>query len=330
MEGLLSIYKADERYSLGRFFEAGGRETFNWLKNNSIPKQGVYDKRVLEWRLGHFQVGDDFYSNIPESQLRQWEGLLSGNPMFQDTISARDHSGLIYAIRYFTSKKPALVAKFLHAFTNPVVEQPANSNRRTTRIITQSGYFFASYFGHICPENRVKHLTDLTDAKDPFVQAAAAIYLSFEQPDMATTIMQQKAQLEGTPGAWAALALVRRGDSEYMTKALTLFDSYPPEHIEVLPHGGSQSKPLGHRLFYQRPRHALEYCLKEHLFFLSSKYNLAPPIDHPNYASKSKPIWNENRKMNHEEILKWWHRNKTIFTDTRDPLIDQLIAQKID
>jgi hypothetical protein len=120
------------------------------------------------------------------------------------------------------------------------------------------------------------------------------------------------------------------GDSEYMTKALTLFDSYPHEHIEVLPHGGSQSKPLGHRLFYQGPRHALEYCLKEHLFFLSSKYNLAPPIDHPNYASQSKPIWNENRKMNHEGILKWWHRNKTIFTDTRDPLIDQLIAQKID
>ena len=124
---------------LPRFPEAGGRETFNWLKNNTKPKQVAFDKRVLEWRLGHLQVGDDFYSNISESQLRQWEGLLSGNPRFQDTISARDHSGLIYAIRYFTSKKPALVAKFLQSFTNPVLEHPARRNDLNTRIITQSG-----------------------------------------------------------------------------------------------------------------------------------------------------------------------------------------------
>jgi hypothetical protein len=63
----------------------------------------------------------------------------------------------------------------------------------------------------------------LTNAKDPYIRVAGAVYLCFEDEKEGTRALARFASLPGDPGAWAALNLARRGDKAAALRALDVF-----------------------------------------------------------------------------------------------------------
>ena len=73
----------------------------------------------------------------------------------------------------------------------------------------------------ICPEaDRLGLLSRLGQAKSPWAQAVAAIYLFQAVPTEGRVALEQATQLPGEPGRLAALALVRRGHAAYAPRLL--------------------------------------------------------------------------------------------------------------
>ena len=45
----------------------------------------------------------------------------------------------------------------------------------------------------------------MLDAKDPYVRAAAAVYMTFEDEKKGTELLKKMRKLEGDPGLWVHL-----------------------------------------------------------------------------------------------------------------------------
>ena len=104
------------------------------------------------------------------------------------------------------------------------------------------GYGLGSYFAWKCKGDRKAHLTRLLSAADPYVRACAATYLCFEDEEAGVAALTTAAQMEGDPGTWAALNLLRRGHKGYADRALEVMDTPGEGNMRGVPHRNLQKR----------------------------------------------------------------------------------------
>lgn len=114
------------------------------------------------------------------------------------------------AFNTLTVHRPAAVRDYLVAWVNP------RENWRDENL----GYVLGSYFAWKCGVERKEHLIALLAAKSAYVRVAGAVYLCFEDRELGMRELEKLLALEGDPGAWAALALARRGRKSAVPHAL--------------------------------------------------------------------------------------------------------------
>lgn len=330
LETMLDILVDHDELHINECLSYGGRETLRWLEENTSGDRFDYEKVQLAWRLGDWRITHHPEGMGPEEEEKQQIEILEEFLHSNGLISVDDRWKLARAIEILSLRRPAFVAEFLKSFVSPVWVQEGRNFTRPVHHVTESAYYFASYLGHVSPENSIP-FSDWKDARDPFVQAAGAIYGSFEQTPASLDLLKDKAALPGVPGAWVSLALVRRGYVEFMTGALNLMKPYPVEHVMDLPFDPKQSLGRKHHVLYRGPRPDLEMMLREHLQYLGRTFEVELPEDLLNHMLiPMNEKQNAQRQNNYESMLKWWNNHKLLIADTRDPLIEALIAQRID
>ena len=92
-------------------------------------------------------------------------------------------------VRKLTRHDPGPVVEFLVAWVNP------NQDWRDK----DQGYAFGSYFAWRCGKDRRKHLAALSEAKDPFIRVAGAVYLCFEDLEAGTAALKRATAESGDP-----------------------------------------------------------------------------------------------------------------------------------
>lgn len=130
-----------------------------------------------------------------------------------------DHERFYPSVALLLEHDPARVVDWAVAWVDPKKE----------RSDVDAGHYLGSWvaakMGGSASE-RTKLLERLAkDAKDPWMRAAGAIYLAYEDEARATPLLRalMTSDAKGDPGTWAALALARRGDRAALTRAIEVF-----------------------------------------------------------------------------------------------------------
>src|SRR5262249_42599335 len=126
------------------------------------------------------------------------------------------------ALIRLTLHEPATVADMLRK-RKEADNDPEKADRRERDMNQWLNQWSASFFAHKCGKDREKNLNALLDANDPWVRAAAAVYLCFENEAKGVAALKKMTKLEGDPGGWAALTLARRGHKDAVPRAIALF-----------------------------------------------------------------------------------------------------------
>ena len=200
------------------------------------------------------------------------------------------HKALVRLTRHHSES----VAEMLMKWMSP------EADKRRQRVPSHG---IASYFAVECGKDREKILTVLLDAADPWIRVTAAVYLCFENQEKGVAALKKMAMLEGTPGAYAALTLARRGHKDAVPCALELF---PKQWTEE-----SDADNFS----------TVEENLQNHLLVLLS--NAARAGNAPQYrpAKDSRPTL--------DSLQTWWRENQANVV-LRDPWMEILAKQKID
>ena len=103
-----------------------------------------------------------------------------------------DAEGFGEALATLSRHDPGPVVKYLIAWINP------NQGWRDE----DRGYVLGSYFGVRCGKDRRKHFAALSEAKDPFIRVAGAVYLCFEDAIAGTAELKRMTAVDGDPGVW--------------------------------------------------------------------------------------------------------------------------------
>jgi hypothetical protein len=145
------------------------------------------------------------------------------------------------AFMALTRQDPGPVVEYLVAWTN--------TDQDWRRRDQDPGYGLGSYFAWRCGKERKKHLIALSEAKDPFIRVAGAVYLCFEDVAAGTAALKRMTSIDGDAGVWAALTLARRGQKDAVVRALEVFrDVTPagqePVGMEEVPHRNLQKRVL--------------------------------------------------------------------------------------
>ncbi len=193
-----------------------------------------------------------------------------------------------------TRHDPGPVAEFLVAWVNP--DQDWRNK--------DQGYALGSYFARRCGKDRRKHLASLSEAKDPFIRIAGAVYLCFEDVEAGTAALKRTTAVDGDPGAWAALTLARRGHKDAVPRALEVFRDLAQAEREAV---GMAEVP--HRNLQKRV-----------LVFLS---NSAQASGVPQPTPPGQP------PSSFDSLLAWWkeHGQRLVLND---PWLGILEQQKVD
>jgi hypothetical protein len=228
--------------------------------------------------------------NPTDAQLQEWRQALLGQ---------RDSAKWGVAFVNLTHHSPEVVVEYLRQWTE------ASDGKR--RGDPDPGYGLGSYFGWRCVKDRAKNLAALADAKDPWIRVAAAVYLCFDAKDAAVAALKRLTAVEGPPGAWAALTLVRRGDKEAVTRALDLIPTKKQlENTDTI---------------LKDRKDRTRQTLADHLLTVLSnaaQAGNAPQIEFP-----------VERALAFEDVDRWWQqiRDRAVLGD---PWMGILEKQKID
>ena len=84
-------------------------------------------------------------------------------------------------------------------------------------------YSIGSWCARTLMESDPNALRRLLGAEEPTYRVAAAIYLTFLDDKEGRAELRKLSSLEGEPGDWASLALLRRGESSAIARALSVF-----------------------------------------------------------------------------------------------------------
>jgi hypothetical protein len=199
------------------------------------------------------------------------------------------------AFMTLTRHDPGPVAQFLVAWTNPNQDWPSKDQ----------GYGLGSYFAWRCGKDRRKHLASLSEAKDPFIRVAGAVYLCFEDVDAGTAALKRATAVDGDPGAWAALTLARRGHKDAVPRALEVFRDLAPVEREQT--GGMAEVP--HRNLQKRV-----------LVLLSNSARA---------SGAAQPVTPGQPSSSFDSLLGWWKKHGDTLV-LNDPWLGILEQQKVD
>ncbi len=169
------------------------------------------------------------------------------------------------------------------------------------------GYILGSLFAIHCTGNREAHLARLLEASDPLISVAGAVYLTFENEPRGLRALRERTGLSGDAGAWAALALARRGDKEALPRALELVG------VPTITSHSSITPPEGN---------SLTRALRGGLLVLLSNSAQASGQPQPPRPTNS---FEEDLAA----LREWWATHGDKIT-LHDPWLDRLASQKID
>jgi hypothetical protein len=199
------------------------------------------------------------------------------------------------ALEALTRHDPEPVVKYLVEWMNP------NQGWRDE----DRGYVLGSYFGVRCGKDRRKHFAALSEAKDPFVRVAGAVYLCFENAIAGTAELKRMTAVDGDPGVWAALTLARRGHKGAVPRALEVFRRPAPgarssrAPMATVPHSNLQKRV---RVLLSNSAHV---------------------------SGAPRPEQSMNPKDSFESLMTWWitHADKLVLDDPWLPIVEK---QKVD
>ena len=191
---------------------------------------------------------------------------------------------------------PQFIARFLAEWVPSGDSEPVRS----------LGYGMGSFFAWRCPRDRPLYLRMLTRAKDPYIQVAGAIYLSFEDPNEGTRALRRLERLPGDPGTWAALNLARRGDKTAARRALEAFQTHGTYMANL--HRSLQSRILVLLSNSAMRSHVAQPGRWFRGMFLSEDTDQVPIYNH---------------------YLEWWRTNESKLT-LFDPWLKVLERQKVE
>ena len=171
-----------------------------------------------------------------------------------------------------------------------------------------------SYFAWRCTGERATHLRRLTGARDPYIRAAGAVYLCFENRAEGMAALREVAKLPDDAGAWAALNLVRRGDKSAMPRALELFATPGSSSMT-----GAAHRNLGKRLLVLLSNSAHQSQVTAPLADFQTSETRVSEEDYEQLLARQQ----------HEHLRNWWKTNAAKI-ELNDPWLPLLQAQKID
>jgi hypothetical protein len=137
------------------------------------------------------------------------------------------------------------------------------------------------------------------------VRVTGAVYLCFENEKVGREALKKLTDLPLEPGAWAALALARRGDKTAVPRVLELFDRM--------------------RDFGSVPN-LFNVNLRLNAQVLLSNSALKSDVPQPPRAAPNRPWGHE---VDYDELSAWWRQHSAKIT-LHDPWLDTLSKQKID
>jgi hypothetical protein len=173
---------------------------------------------------------------VADPALVNQRAILRGGPSADGFTEAFDE---------LARRDPGAAADFLAGWRKPDHLERRNGG-------WADGYVLGSRFGWLCGAHRRKHLKTLIRAQDPFIRVAGAVYLCFEDEGEGKAELQNLTELEGDPGAWAALTLAGRGRKEAVPRALEVFrnrnlsrdEETEQSGMDVVPHRNLQKRVL--------------------------------------------------------------------------------------
>ncbi len=273
--------------------QAGAKQTLEILerKGDALPFDESYREYLLKrirLRAGQPPVDDaplPKEDGVPASaELERLEAILTAKEKSREWGKA---------FNTLTVHRPAAVRDYLVAWVNP------RENWRDENL----GYVLGSYFAWKCGGERKEHLIALLAAKSAYVRVAGAVYLCFEDRELGMQELDRLLALEGDPGAWAALALARRGRNSAVPRALQVFKTPGATNMVGVPHKNLQKRVL----------------------VLLSNSSKTSGVDMP---AVKWPI--EDRTVETFATLSnWWEQNEERIT-LHDPWFENLEKQKVD
>jgi hypothetical protein len=290
---LLRLTEAEPGKWAGRVYaalrEAGGPIALARLEKFPAEKSPWGKEGVEELVKAVKRNGGLIKEEKPEEEPRRPEGKPPTEAELKElrAVLARGtkHDDFWDAFTTLTLHDPGPVAAFLAAL---VIPKDAFKGERN------QGYVLGSYFAWRCGKDREVHLKTLLGAKDPFVRVCGAVYLCYENEERGMAALRKVASLEGTPGAWAAVTLARRGDKEAVPRALEVCRE--EEDLEAL-------------------------NLRNQLLILLSNSARAGGAPQPEPPRREKEEF--------DYLTRWWKENKDKLA-LRDPWLKLLEKQKID
>ena len=207
------------------------------------------------------------------------------------------------AFELLTRHDPAPVVAYLKTWRNPDADWSD----------TDRGYVFGSYFAYRCGKDREANLLALTAAEDPFIRVAGAVYLTFENPALGASKLEELSKLPGDPGGWAALNLARRGRKSAVPRALELFSVAGERgHMSGVPHQNLQLRLL---------------ALLSNSAAAAGLPQPAPP-EEPGYEA-GEEAHKKYQANFYNYFVRWWGENRERL-EVRDPWLEILARQKVD
>ncbi|MCC6572668.1 MAG: hypothetical protein IT462_02655 [Planctomycetes bacterium] len=199
--------------------EAGYAETVSYLKRMDAKDLPWNKDKLTEIQTeidGRLHPKDQALPQADEQTIPDAKKLAALRKIVESGDIAHEDFG--EAVETLTRYEPAPVAKWLKDWT-----QDKNAHWSAA----EKPYLFGSFFGHSCGKDRISNLITLLDAKEQGVRVAAAVYLCFDDAVQGEKALKEFAKLEGRPGAWAGLTLVRRGHKEYFPRAIKFLHFVP-------------------------------------------------------------------------------------------------------
>lgn len=143
-----------------------------------------------------------------EAQLDAWRRQLTGKP--GKDVAAQAIEGLL-------QYDPAPLFRELIGWS------PGEKEAKFETARTQMLWAKASRYAWRCGQEREQSLRLLLTAKEPIARVAGAVYLCFEDEPAGMKELAKLAKLDGDAGAWAALTLARRGQTDAVPRILEMF-----------------------------------------------------------------------------------------------------------
>jgi len=157
----------------------------------------------------------------------------NGPPAEVDSPPDTPSADALHALREALAKGPDEQHRFYRAFQSLTHAEPDRVLAWLLEWVPEKdpemAYVLASMYIFDSSKDESDRRADceaMLGAKDPYIRVAGGVYLCYEDERAGTAALRKLFPLEGDPGLWATLALLRRGYKEFMPRALRALDEH--------------------------------------------------------------------------------------------------------